>query len=89
MEKLKSEIENNLVNCYANSITSSDFVENHIRKFVSVDEQKEEKICDVLAESQRGWDSLECDKEGATKEQDAEIDKHLAELTAEILEICK
>ena len=86
--ELKSEIENNLVNYYANSITSSDFVNNHIRKFVSIDKEKEEKICDVLAQSQRGWDNIECDAEGATKEQDAEMDKYLEEVTFEILEIC-
>ena len=86
--ELKSEIENNLVNYYANSITSSDFVNNHIRKFVSIDEEKEEKICDVLSQSQRGWDNLECDAEGATQEQDAEMDEYLEEVTSGILEIC-
>lgn len=86
--ELKSEIENNLVNYYANSITSSDFVNNHMRKFVSIDEEKEEKICDVLAQSQRGWDNIECDAEGATQEQDAEMDKYLEEVTSGILEIC-
>lgn len=83
-----SEIENNLVNYYANSITSSDFVNNRIRKFVSIDEEKEEKICDVLAQSQRGWDNIECDAEGATKEQDAEMDKYIEKVTLEILKIC-
>jgi hypothetical protein len=86
--ELKSEIENNLVNYYANSITSSDFVSNHIRKFISIDEEKEEKICDVLAQSQIGWNNIECDVEGATKEQDAKMDEYLEKVASEILEIC-
>lgn len=87
--ELKSEIENNLVNYYANSITSSDFVKNHISKFVEINEEKEEKICDVLAQSQRGWDSIECDVEGATKEQDAEMDAYIDSVTAEIIAIAE
>lgn len=86
--KLKSEIENNLVNYYANSITSSDFVNNRIRKFVSIDEEKEEKICDVLAQSQRGWDDIEINAEGANAEQNQALDKYLEKITLEILQIC-
>lgn len=87
--ELKSEIENNLVIYYANSISSSDFVNNHISKFVSLNEEKEEEICDILAQSQRGWDSIECDAEGATKEQDAEMDEYLDKTASEILVICE
>lgn len=86
--ELKSEIENNLVNYYANSITSSDFVKNHISKFVEISEEKEEEICNILALSQRGWDNIECDAEGATKEQDAEMDSYIESVTSEILMIC-
>jgi hypothetical protein len=69
-------VSNNVVDYFANSITSSDFVEKHIRTIVTVsEEQEEEKIIDILAEYNRDWDNADCDAEGATQEQDAELDR--------------
>lgn len=68
-------VSNNVVDYFANSITSSDFVEKHIKTIVTVSEDQEEKICDILAEYNRDWDSAYCDAEGTTQEQDAELDR--------------
>jgi spore germination protein YaaH len=67
-------VSNNVVDYFSNSITSSDFVEKHIKTIVTVSEEQEEKICDILAEYNRDWDNADCDAEGATQEQDAELD---------------
>lgn len=68
-------VTNNVVDYFANSITSSDFVQKHIRPIVTVSEEQEEKISDILAEYNRDWDNTDCDLEGATAEQDAELDR--------------
>ena len=86
--KLKSEIENNLIVYYSNLITSSRFVDNHIRQFVFIDQEKEDKICEVIEMSQRGWDDIEINAEGATAEQDEALDQYLEKITLEILQIC-
>ena len=66
---------NNVVDYFANSITSSDFVKKHIRPIVTVSEDQEEKISDILSEYNRDWDNADCDSEGPTKKQDAELDR--------------
>ena len=68
-------VSNNVVDYFANSITSSDFVEKHIKAIVTVSEYQEKKISDILSEYNRDWDNADCDSEGATKEQDAELDR--------------
>lgn len=68
-------VSNNVVDYFANSITSSDFVEKQIRTIVTISEDQEEKICDIIAEYNRDWDNADCDAEGATQEQDAELDR--------------
>lgn len=68
-------VANNVVDYFANSITSSDFVKKHIRSIVTVSEYQEKKISDILSEYNRYWDDAECDPEGPTKKQDAELDR--------------
>ena len=68
-------VSNNVVDYFTNSITSSDFVQKHIKTIVTVSEEQEEKISDILSEYNRDWDNADCDSEGATKEQDAELDR--------------
>ena len=68
-------VSNNVVDYFANSINSSDFVQKHIRPIVTVSEEQEEKISDILSEYNRDWDNADCDSEGATQEQDAELDR--------------
>ena len=68
-------VSNNVVDYFANSINSSDFVQKHIRPIVTVSEEQEEKISDILSEYNKDWDNADCDSEGATKEQDAELDR--------------
>lgn len=68
-------VSNNVVDYFANSITSYNFVQKHIRSIVTVSEYQEKKISDILSEYNRDWDNADCDSEGATKEQDAELDR--------------
>ncbi len=73
--KLVEVVSNNVVDYFANSISSSDFVQKHIRPIVTVTEEQEEKIGDIISEYNRDWDNADCDSEGATQEQDAELDR--------------
>ena len=91
MKNLKSEIENNLVNYFANNISSQEFVNKHILNQTTIElgEKKEAEICEILAQSQSDWDAMPCDAEGATKEQDAKMDTFLSKISNDILDIVK
>lgn len=80
-------VSNNVVDYFANSITSSDFVQKHIRPIVTVSEEQEEKISDILAEYNRDWDNADCDAEGATQEQDTELDRIINECSKAIANV--
>lgn len=80
-------VSNNVVDYFANSITSSDFVQKHIRPIVTVSEEQEEKISDILSEYNRYWDNADCDSEGATQEQDAELDRIIDECSKAIANV--
>ena len=67
-------VSNNVVDYFANSITSSDFIEKHIKAITPVSKDVEIKIADILAEYNQDQDNAECDAEGATQEQDKELD---------------
>ena len=69
------EVSNFVIDYFANSITSSDFVQEHIRKIVTVSEEQEDEICNILADYNRDWDSADCDAEGVTQEQYVELDR--------------
>ena len=80
-------VSNNVVDYFANSITSSDFVKKHIRPIVTVSEEQKEKISDILSEYNRDWDYADCDSEGATKEQDAELDRIIEKCSKAIADV--
>ena len=80
-------VSNNVVDYFANSITSSDFVENHIRPITDVSEEQESKITDILSEYNRDWDNADCDAEGATKEQDLELDSIIEKCAKAIVDV--
>jgi hypothetical protein len=77
-------ISNNLVYFFANSITASDFVENHIKSITDVTEKQETRITDILFEYKQDWDNVDCDSEGATKKQDSELDSIIDKCTQTI-----
>jgi hypothetical protein len=80
-------VANNVVDYFANSITSSDFVQKHIRPIVTVSEDQEEKIADILGLTQQEWDDADCAPEGATKEQDVALDKIIENAAFSIAEL--
>ena len=80
-------VSNNVVDYFANSITSSDFVQKHIKPIVKVSEEQAEKISDILAEYNRDWDNADCDAEGATQEQDIELDRIIDECSKAIANV--
>jgi hypothetical protein len=88
-EKIRTAIENNLVLYYANSLSAYQFIDKYIRVYHNISEEQEEAIHDIFAQSKVVWSKLECDLEGPSKEQNEEMDKHLEEVTKEILQICK
>ena len=80
-------VSNNVVDYFSNSITSSDFVQKHIKSIVTVSEDQEEKISDILSEYNRDWDNADCNSEGATKEQDAELDRIIEKCSKAIADV--
>ena len=80
-------VSNNVVDYFTNSITSSNFVQKHIRSIVTVSEEQEEKISDILSEYNRDWYNADCDSEGATKEQDAELDRIIEKCSKAIADV--
>lgn len=87
--KTKTEIENNLIEYFANSISSEKFVEKYIVPNTTqlVGDSKVQEICEILAQGQRGWEALDCDSEGATKEQDQAMDAYIDRVTSEIMAV--
>ena len=77
-------VSDNVVCYFANSISSTNFVDKHIRPINSVSEEMEDKITDILAEYNREWDNADCDEEGATQEQDKELDVIIEKCSKEI-----
>ncbi len=82
--KIQNEIEVNMIN-YAFSSTS--LINEVIRPLTSVSEEQEQKIDDILLLTQQEWDDADCDFEGATKEQDAVLDRIIEDAAIEIAEL--
>lgn len=72
-KKTRESVENNVVDYFANSISSFDFVEKYIIPITSVSEEQQEEICNILSEYNSDWENADCDPEGATQKQDAEL----------------
>ena len=77
-------VSNNVAEYFAELINSSDFIEKHIGKIVTVSEDNEAKICNILAEYSMDWNSADCDAEGATQEQDAELNRIIDDCAKDI-----
>lgn len=90
-EKVKKEIietvSNNVIDYFANSISASNFIEKHIKSITTVSDAQEEKICNILSEYDREFANADCDEEGATREQDAELDRIIEKCANAIYEI--
>jgi len=80
-------VSNNVVDYFANSIASSDFVENYIRCIIPVSDEQESKITDILSEYNRDWNNADCDAEGATQEQDLQLDLIIEKCGKEIMNL--
>ncbi len=80
-------IENNIVDYFANSISASDFVDKFIRPIINVTEEQEGEITNIMAAANRDWDNADCDSEGATQEQDAELDRIIEECSKAIADV--
>lgn len=85
----KTEVENNLVEYFANSVSSEKFVEKYIIPNTTrlVTDSEVQEICEILAQSQKGWEALDCDSEGATKEQEQAMDAYIDRITSEIMDV--
>lgn len=68
-----------LVYYYTNCITSDGVLRK--AKITPTDE-----LTDIIKESQREWDNLPCDEDGATLEQDKAMTKHLNDVADRIID---
>jgi hypothetical protein len=85
--KIKKELEVNMINYLSNSKNSTEIINEVIRPLTSVSEEQEQKIADILGLTQQEWDNADCDFEGATKEQDAVLDKIIEDAANSIAEL--
>ena len=58
-----------------------------LESFASLETAFSEEAAAVAAVAQREWDNLPCDPEGATPEQDEEMENFLADTVSEILDL--
>ena len=95
MKNLKKTLEveivevvfSNVVDYFANSITSTEFINKILRPLTSVSEEQEEKISDILSEYNREWSDADCDAEGATQEQNKKLDRIIEDAAFSIAEL--
>lgn len=92
---MKNSIENqvaeavadNVVDYFANLITSYYLVDEHIRPIIPVSDEQEENICAILAQHDIDWNTADCDADGPTQEQDEELDKIIKQCAEEIAKL--
>ena len=84
-KQLTEVIENNLVEYFANCISSSNFIDRFIKPIVAVSDEQSYSIADIMAAANQDWDAAPCDPEGANPEQDANLDRILKEAAAAII----
>ena len=77
----------NVVDYFANSITSSEIINEIIRPLTSVSEEQEQKISDILLLTQQEWENVDCDAEGATQEQNIKLDRIIEDAAFSIAEL--
>ena len=76
----------NAIDYFANSITSTEIIEI-LRPLTEVSEEQEQKISDILDLTQQEWDNADADAEGATKEQDCDLDRIIEDAAFSIAEL--
>lgn len=84
---LKKEIEVNIIDFLSNAKTATAFINEVIQPLTEVSEEQEQEITDILLLTQQEWDDADCDFEGATKEQDAVLDRIIEDAAQEIAEL--
>ena len=91
MKNLKNKIEKTLevemINYLSFAKTEIEIINEIIRPLTSVSEEQEQKISDILDLTQQEWNNADCDAEGATQEQDAELDRIIEECSKAIAEL--
>ena len=85
--KIKMEVEVNMINFLSNAASSTAIINTAIRPLTSVSEEQEQKISDILDLTQQEWEEADCDPEGATKEQNITLDKIIEDAANSIAEL--
>ena len=87
MKNLKNKLEVEMINYLSLSSTATEFINEIIRPLTQVSEDQEEKISDILDLTQQEWSDADCDAEGATQEQSAELDRIIEDAAFSIAEL--
>ena len=85
--KIEKTLEVEMINYLSNTSDSSTAIIEVLRPLTSVSEEQEQAITDILNLTQQEWDDADCDDEGATKEQDAVLDKIIEDAACSIAEL--
>ena len=85
--KIEKTLEVEMITYLSFAKTEIEFINEIIRPLTSVSEEQEQKISDILDLTQREWDNVDCDAEGATQEQDAELDRVIEDAAFSIAEL--
>ena len=85
--KIKMEVEVGMIDYLSNAKSAASITNEVIRPLTEVSEEQEQKISDILNSTQQEWDDADCDAEGATKEQDAALDKIIEDAANSIAEL--
>ena len=87
MKNLKKTLEVEMINYLSFAKTEIEIINEIIRPLTSVSEEQEQKISDILRYTQQEWDNADADAEGATQEQDAELDRIIEDAAFSIAEL--
>ena len=88
MKNLKNKLEVEMINYLSGAKKAAEIINEIIRPLTSsVSEDQEEKISDILHLTQQEWENADCDAEGATQEQDAELDRIIEDAAFSIAEL--
>jgi hypothetical protein len=81
---VKEKAAKKVIHYFANTISLEGFMVS-LDTYVSL--EQEEQISNILGEYNRQWDDAPCDDEGATSEQDANLDRIIDECSTEIAKL--
>lgn len=74
-QQIAEAISSNIIDYFANSITASCLIRQFIRPIISVSDEQEREISDILAEANGYWLSADCEAEGANEQENKELDR--------------